>query len=96
MFFYLMGYVGLRDRLAFIISDLRAKRRQVEQAEVRNREEGREKGRLEGLAEGREIGRAERGREMSAWYDQFKELIPDEVPPPPGVDNGAENGHKEQ
>ena len=88
MFFYLLAYVGLRERLAFMLSEMRSNKRQVEDAAIKNREAGR--------VEGREEGYAERDAVWLEWVEQLKDSLPDDFSIPPGPANGANNGHKDE
>ena len=83
MLFYLMAYVGLRARIAFMLNEIRAKKRF---------EVGREQGRKVGLEIGRAEGTAAVQKDWLQWLEQIKDKPREEWPPPPGSDNGASNG----
>ena len=96
--------IQLTVEVAYMIFTLRANRRQVEQAAVKNRDEGRTEGREEGRAEGREEGLEEgmeRGQTQQQqmwleWYEQVKDQLSGDTPPPPSLNNGngSSNGSK--
>ena len=70
----------LTSEVVYMIFTFRANKKQVEDAAVKNREEGRAE------------GSAARQREWQHWLDQIKDKPQEEWPPPPGSDNGASNG----
>ena len=92
----------LTSEVVYMIFTFRANKREVEETAIKNRAEGRKEGRKEGLEEGIEIGReevrTERDTVWQEWLDQVRDLLPEDAPPPPGLDldNGAGNGHKEK
>ena len=71
-----------------MIFTFRTNKHQVEEAAIKNRAEGRK--------EGLEEGKARRDAVWQEWLDQVRDLLPEDAPPPPGLDNGAGNGHKEK
>ena len=75
-----------------MIFTFRANKHQVEEAAIKNRAEGRKEGREEGIEE----GEARRDAVWQEWLDQVRDLLPEDAPPPPGLGNGAGNGHKEK
>ena len=69
-----------------MIFTFRANKRQVEEAAIKNREEG--------IEIGIELGESARDAVWQEWLDQVKDSLPEDSPPPPGSDNGASNGDK--
>ena len=84
------------SEVAFMIFTFRANKHQVEEAAIKNRAEGRKEGREEGMEEGIEEGEARRDAVWQEWLDLVRDLLPEDAPPPPGLDDGAGNGHKEK
>ena len=74
--------VQLTSEVVYMIFTFRANKRQVEEAAIKNREEGREE------------GREEMRLEWQAWLDQVQDKPPEDWPPPPSSGNGANNDHK--
>lgn len=82
MLFYLMAYAGLRERIAFMLSELRAGRRKKKEEYRRNWEVG--------YREGLELGRAYADKNWQEWVDHIKDLPKEDWPPPPRHGKGAD------
>ena len=94
VFSWMVVATQLTSEVVYMIFTFRANKKQVEDAAIKNREEGRKEGRAE--------ARAALQNDWQQWLDQIKDKPREEWPPPPGSEpgqepgseNGSRNGHQ--